>query len=75
MDKTFQDDEGSGLIYKKFWSYGKATGRNIRIPELVFLDDTFKSNPNCLTLTFISNSLRPVIMISMLIAPTMKSLK
>ena len=35
-----------GLISKKFWSYVKATARNTRIPELVFLDDTFKSNPD-----------------------------
>ena len=46
MDNSFQDDEDSGLISKKFWSYVKATARNTRIPELVFLDDTFKSNPD-----------------------------
>ena len=45
MDNSFDDEDDSGLITKKFWSYVKATSKNTRIPELVFLDETYKSNP------------------------------
>ena len=37
MDNSFQDDEDSGLISKKFWSYVKATARNTRIPDACLL--------------------------------------
>ena len=45
-DNTFQDEDDSGFITKKIWSYVQATARNTRIPELVSLDDIYKSNPN-----------------------------
>ena len=45
MDDSFKDEEDCGLITKKFWSYVKATANSTRIPELVQLDSTYKSNP------------------------------
>ena len=42
---SFEDDEDSGLITKKFWGYVKATANNTRIPELVHFDESHKSNP------------------------------
>ena len=44
MSDSFEDEEDSGLISKKFWSYVKATANSTRIPELVHLGDNFKSN-------------------------------
>ena len=45
MGQSFEDKEDSGLITKKFWSYAKATANTTRIPELVLLANSFKSNP------------------------------
>ena len=45
MDDSFEDDDDSGLITKKFWSYVKATANSTRIPELVHHENTFKSKP------------------------------
>ena len=45
MSENFEDEDDSGLITKKFWSYVKATANSTRIPELVHLDGVFKSNP------------------------------
>ena len=44
MGNSFEDEDDSGLITKKFWSYVKATANSTRIPELVYLENTFKSN-------------------------------
>ena len=46
MSDSFEDDEDPGLITKKFWGYVKATANNTRIPELVHLDDSYKSSPS-----------------------------
>ena len=45
MSDSFEDEEDSGLITKKFWSYVKATANSTRLPELLHLDSLFKSNP------------------------------
>ena len=45
MEESFEDKDDSGLITKKFWSYVKATANSTRIPELVHLDNSFKSKP------------------------------
>ena len=45
MGQSFEDEEDSGLITKKFWTYARATANSTRIPELVQLDNSFKSNP------------------------------
>ena len=44
MGDNFEDEDDSGLIIKKFWSYVKTTANSTRIPELVYLENTFKSN-------------------------------
>ena len=38
------DEDDSGRITKKFWSYVKAIANSTRIPERVYLGNTFKSN-------------------------------
>ena len=43
MGDSFEDNDDSGLITKKFWSYVKATANNTRIPELVRLGDACKT--------------------------------
>ena len=45
MGDSFEDEEDPGLISKKFWGYAKATANSTRIPEVVHLEDTFKSKP------------------------------
>ena len=45
MGQSFEDEEDSRLIMKKFWSNTRATANTTRIPELVQLDNSFKSNP------------------------------
>ncbi|MCP4459038.1 MAG: hypothetical protein GY816_13600, partial [Cytophagales bacterium] len=45
LGDSFEDSEDSNLITKKFWSYVKATSNNTRIPEMVHLNDVFKTNP------------------------------
>ena len=44
-DQSFEDEEDSGLVTKKFWSYARATAKSTRKPELVQLVISFKSNP------------------------------
>ena len=46
LGSSFEDDEDSNLITKKFWSYVKATSKNTRIPELIHLDDVYKNAPS-----------------------------
>ena len=43
MDDSFENDDDSGLITKKFWSYVKANANNTRIPELLCLGDVCKT--------------------------------
>ena len=45
LESSFDDEEDSNLITKKFWSYVKATSKSTRIPELVHLDDVHKTSP------------------------------
>ena len=42
---SFEDEDDSNLITKKFWSYAKATANTTRIPEVVQLDGSYKSKP------------------------------
>ena len=44
LGDSFDDSEDSNLITKKFWSYVKATSKNTRIPEMVHLDDVYKTD-------------------------------
>ena len=44
LGESFDDDDDSNLITKKFWSYVKATSNNTRIPEMVHLNDVFKTD-------------------------------
>ena len=44
MASSFEDEEDSNLITKKFWSYVKATSKNTRIPEQIHLNDVHKSD-------------------------------
>ncbi len=44
LGESFDDDDDSNLITKKFWSYVKATSKNTRIPEMVHLNDVFKTD-------------------------------
>ena len=46
MGDNFEDEDNSGLITKKFWSYVKTTANSTRIPEigLMYFENTFKSN-------------------------------
>ena len=44
MNKNFEDEDDSGFITKKFWSYVKATTNSTRIPEQVHFGDSYKSN-------------------------------
>jgi len=44
MASSFEDEDDSNLITKKFWSYVKATSKNTRIPEQIHLDDVHKSD-------------------------------
>ena len=45
MGESFEDDDDPSLITKKFWGYVKATANSTRIPELVYFEDSHKSNP------------------------------
>ena len=45
LNESFEDEDDTNLITKKFWSYVKANSNNTRIPEMINLDDTFKSKP------------------------------
>ncbi len=46
MGTSFEDNDDSNLITKKFWSYVKATSSNTRIPELVYHEGIFKTKPS-----------------------------
>ena len=45
LGESFEDDDDANLITKRFWSYVKATSNNTRIPEMVHLNDVFKTDP------------------------------
>ena len=45
MRDNFKDLDDSNLINNKFWSYIKATSSSLRIPELVYLDNVFRTDP------------------------------
>ena len=45
MSDSFEDEEDSGLITKKLWSYVTATANSTRLPVLVHLDSLLKFNP------------------------------
>ena len=45
LGSSFDDDQDSNLITKKFWSYVKATSKNTRIPELIHLDEVQRNSP------------------------------
>ena len=44
-DNLFGDGEDSNYITKKFWSYVKSKSNSHRIPELIYLNDTFRADP------------------------------
>ena len=45
LSDSFEDEEDSALITKKFWAYVKASANSTRIPEVVHFEETFKSSP------------------------------
>ena len=45
MRDNFKDEYNSNLITKKFWSYVKSKSNSHRIPDLVNLKDTYRTNP------------------------------
>ena len=44
-DNLLGDDDDSNFITKKFWSYVKSNSNSHRIPELIHLHSTFRSDP------------------------------
>ena len=46
MRDNFSDDENTNLITKKFWSFVKSNSNCHRIPEMVHLGSTFRSDPS-----------------------------
>lgn len=44
-DNLLGEEEDSNFITKKFWSYVKSKSNSHSIPELVHLNDTFRSDP------------------------------